>query len=80
MPIKIDHQTLVAELQKELLKAQEEKHKVEENLKNRVALLEYENEELERNQQVTIQRALNESKKKLKMKDEEIKRSVEESL
>ena len=54
MPIKIDQHTLVAALQKELLQAQQEKHKVEENLKNRIALLEYESEEMERNQSVTI--------------------------
>ena len=69
-----------AQLHKQILNLQEEKLKIENNYKNRISLLESEIEDLSKNQDIAIERALNQAKNKLKGQGQKTKKAMQDQL
>ena len=67
-----------SELQKRIRELEEEKLKIENNYKNRISLLESELEEMNKNQDIAIERALNQAKNKIKGEGEKTKKAVQD--
>ncbi len=68
MPQKADPQIIITNLQQQINSVQQEKLTQRKNFENRIKMLELEVEELQNNQEISIDKALNKAKNQIKSK------------